>query len=122
MIYKLVQILEQSVEDLILVIRGKKVILDYDLAKRFGVARKVLHQIVERNPEMFPPDYVFQLTMEEAKSLEAKICRGKHVKCRPYAFTEPGISMLSSLLRSERAIEANIEIMRTFVRLREILA
>ena len=122
MIHKLVYILEQSVEDLILVIRGKKVILDYDLARRFGVTLKVLHQAVERNPEMFPPDYMFQLTMDEAKSLGAKKCRGKHVKCRPYAFTEPGISMLSSVLRSERAIQANLEIMRTFVRLREILA
>ena len=122
MTYILVCIPEHSAEDLILVIRGKKVILDHVLAKRFGVAIKMLHQTVKRDPELFPSDFMFQLTMDEVKELEAKKCRGKHVKCRPYAFTEQGISVLSSVLRSERAIQANIEIMRTFVRLREMLA
>ena len=122
MTYILVCITELSVEDLILVIRGKKVILDYALAKRFGVATRVLIDTVKRNPELFPSDFVFQLTMDETRALEAKECQGKHVKGRPYAFTEQAISVLSSLLRSERAIQANFEIMRTFVRLREMLA
>jgi len=114
--------LTESVENSILVIRGKKVILDYVLAKRYGVATRVLNQAVKRNLELFPPDFMFQLTMDEARALEAKECQGKHIRCRPYAFTEHGISMLSSVLRSERAIQVNIQIMRTFVRLRELLA
>jgi hypothetical protein len=122
MTYELVCISEQSGDNSILVIRGKKVILDYVLAKRFGVAIKMVHQTVKRDPELFPPDFTFQLTIDEVKALEAKKCRGKHVKCRPYAFTEQGISVLSSVLRSERAIQAHIEIMRTFVRLREMVA
>ena len=122
MTYELVCISDQSGDNSILVIRGKKVILDHVLAKRFGVAIKMLHQTVKRDPELFPSDFMFQLTVDEVKALEAKKCRGKHVKCRPYAFTEQGISVLSSVLRSERAIQANIEIMRTFVRLREMLA
>lgn len=122
MTYALVCISEQSGDNSILVIRGKKVILDHVLAKRFGVALKTLHQTVKRDLELFPPDYMFQLTVDEAEALEAKKCQGKHVKCRPLAFTEQGISMLSSVLRSERAIQANIEIMRAFVHLREMLA
>ena len=122
MTYELVCISDQSGDNSILVIRGKKVILDHVLAKRFGVAIKMLHQTVKRDPELFPSDFMFQLTMDEVKALEAKKCRGKHVKSRPLAFTEQGISVLSSVLRSERAIQANIEIMRTFVRLREMLA
>ena len=122
MTYILVCIPEQSVEDLILVIRGKKVILDHVLAKRFDVTIKMLHQTVKRDQELFPPDFVFQLTIDETRALEAKECQGKHVKGRPYAFTEQAISILSSLLRSERAAQANIEIMRSFVRLREMLA
>ena len=122
MTYELVCISEQSGDKSILVIRGKKVILDHVLARRFGVAIKMLHQTVKRDPDLFPSDFMFQLTVDEVKALEAKKCRGKHVNCRPYAFTEQGISVLSSVLRSERAIQANIEIMRTFVRLREMLA
>ena len=122
MTYKLVYIMEQSAEDLILVIRGKKVILDYALAKRFGVPTREVIQAVTRNPDLFPQDFVFQLTMDEARALEAKECQGKHVKRRPYAFTEHGISVLSGILRSERAVEANFQIMRAFIRLREMLA
>jgi len=122
MTYRLVYILEQSAEDLILVIRGKKVILDYALARRFGVATKELVQAVKRNPDLFPQDFVFQLTVDEVRALEAKECQGKHVKCRPYAFTEHGISVLSGILRSERAVEANFQIMRAFIHLREILS
>jgi hypothetical protein len=108
------------------------VILDRTLAKLYGVSTKVLNQAVKRNPERFPPDFMFQLTMDEANALESarsrsqivtlKPCRGKNIKYTPYAFTEHGILMLSSVLRSERAIQVNIQIMRTFVRLREMLA
>ena len=122
MTYKFVCISEQSEDNWILVIRGKKVILDHVLAKRFGITVKMLHETVERDLNLFPPDFMFQLTKDEAKALEAKQCHGKHVKCRPYAFTEHAISTLASLLRSERATQANHEIMRTFIRLREMLA
>src|SRR5262249_3638405 len=109
-----------------------KVILDRTLAKLYGVTTKVLNQAVKRNPERFPTDFMFQLTIEEARALELrrlrsqtvilKNSRGKHRKYQPYAFTEHGILMLASVLKSERAIQVNIEIMRAFVRLREIVA
>jgi ORF6N domain len=132
MTHELISIPEESVERSILLIRSQKVILDRALAKLYGVSTKVLNQAVKRNPERFPSDFMFQLTMEEAKALEPprlrsqivtlKNPRGKHLKYRPYAFTEHGILMLSSVLRSERAIQVNIQIMRTFVRLREMIA
>jgi len=134
MTHELISIPPESVERSILLIRDQKVILDRVLAKLYGVSTKVLNQTVKRNPERFPPDFMFQLTMEEAKALELtpdnlrsqnvtlKKPQGKHIKYRPYAFTEHGILMLSSVLRSDRAIQVNIHIMRTFVRLREILA
>lgn len=131
MTHELISIPEESVEHSILLIRGQKVILDRTLAKLYGVSTKVLNQAVKRNPERFPTDFMFQLTMEETRELEATVLRsqivtlkksqGKHIKYRPYAFTEHGILMLSSVLRSDRAIQANIQIMRTFVRLRELL-
>lgn len=130
MTHQLISIPEETVERSILLIRGQKVILDRVLAKLYGVSTKVLNQAVKRNPERFPSDFMFQLTMEEARefgspSLRSQIVtlkkpQGKHIKYRPYAFTEHGILMLSSVLRSERAIQVNIQIMRTFVRLREI--
>jgi hypothetical protein len=115
-------------------IRGQKVMLDRDLAYLYGVTTKVLNQAVKRHEDRFPEDFMFQLTMEEAKiwwtevrsgSLRSQIVtlkRGQHIKYRPYAFTEHGILMLSSVLNSERAVQVNIEIMRTFVRLRRLLA
>jgi len=130
MTHELIRIPEESVERSILLIRSQKVILDRALAKLYGVSTKVLNQAVKRNPERFPSDFMFQLTMEEARELEPKRLRsqivtlkkpqGKHIKYRPYAFTEHGILMLSSVLRSKRAIQVNIQIMRTFVRLREM--
>src|SRR5215217_4920119 len=130
MTHELISIPEESVERSILLIRSQKVILDRALAKLYGVSTKVLNQAVKRNPERFPSDFMFQLTMEEARELEPKRLRsqivtlkkpqGKHIKYRPYAFTEHGILMLSSVLRSKRAIQVNIQIMRTFVRLREM--
>ena len=135
MTHELISIPAESVESSILLIRSQKVILDRTLAKLYGVSTKVLNQSVKRNPERFPPDFMFQLTMEEAKAADSgatPILRsqivtlrkphGKHTKYRPYAFTEHGILMLSSVLKSERAVLVNIEIMRTFVRLREMLA
>ena len=131
MTHELVSIPAESVENSILLIRGQKVILDRALARLYGVSTKVLNQAVKRNPERFPPDFMFQLTMEEARALQQtrlrsqivtlKKPRGSHIKYRPYAFTEHGILMLSSVLKSERAVLVNIEIMRAFVRLREIL-
>ena len=132
MTHELISIPDETVERSILLIRSQKVILDRALAKLYGVSTKSLNQAVKRNPERFPSDFMFQLTMDEARVLESpglrsqivtlKKRQGKHIKYRPYAFTEHGILMLSSVLRSERAIQVNIQIMRTFVRLREILA
>jgi len=133
MTHELISIPADSVENSILVVRSQRVILDQTLAKFYGVSTKVLNQAVKRNPERFPPDFMFQLTMDEAKELDSmpgslrsqivtlKKSQGKNLKYRPYAFTEHGILMLSSVLRSNRAIQVNIQIMRTFVRLREIL-
>jgi hypothetical protein len=124
----------ERIERSILLIRGHKVMLDRDLAYLYGVTTKVLNQAVKRHKDRFPEDFMFQLTMEEAKiwwtgvrggGLRSQIVtlkRGQHIKYRPYAFTEHGILMLSSVLNSERAIKVNIEIMRAFVRLRQILA
>jgi hypothetical protein len=124
----------ERIERLILLIRGHKVMLDRDLAYLYGVTTKVLNQAVKRHKDRFPEDFMFQLTMEEAKiwwtevrgsGLRSQIVtlkRGQHIKYRPYAFTEHGILMLSSVLNSERAIKVNIEIMRAFVSLRQILA
>ena len=132
MTHELIGIPAESVEDSILFIRSQKVMLDRALAKLYGVSTSVLNQAVRRNPERFPPDFMFQLTMEEVKELETtreslrsqivtlKKPQGKHIKYRPHAFTEHGILMLSSVLKSERAIQVNIQIMRTFVRLREV--
>ena len=101
--------------------------LDSDLAAMYGVATKVLVQAVKRNSSRFPLDFMFQLTEDEDQSLRSQIVtlktgRGKHRKYRPYVFTEQGVAMLSSVLNSERAIEVNIEIMRAFVKLREMIA
>jgi hypothetical protein len=124
----------ERIEQSILLIRGHKVMLDRDLAYLYGVTTKVLNQAVKRHQDRFPEDFMFQLTMEEARiwwtevrggGLRSQIVtlkRGQHIKYRPYAFTEHGILMLSSVLNSERAIKVNIEIMRAFVRLRRMLA
>ena len=101
---------QRYIEQAILLIRGHRVMLSTDLAVLYGVPAKVLVQAVKRNIERFPEDFMFQLTP------------GEHAKYRPYAFTEQGVAMLSSVLRSPRAVQVNVEIMRTFVRLRRILA
>lgn len=116
----------ERVERAIILLRGHKVMLDADLAKLYGVTTKALNQAVKRNISRFPDDFMLQLTAEEATLLRSQIVtlkagRGMHRKYRPYVFTEQGVAMLSSVLHSERAIQANIAIMRTFVRLREMI-
>ena len=106
----------ESIEGSTFLIRSQKVILDLSVARLYGVSTRVLNQAVRRNAKRFPPDFMFQLTMEEAKS------QGKNMKYRPYVFTEQGIWMLSTVLKSERAVQVNIEIMRGCVRFREMAA
>ena len=119
----------ERVESLIHLARGEKVLLDADLAVLYGVETRVLNQAVKRNLSRFPADFTFQLTIEEADSLLRSRSqsvtlkkRGKNIKYLPYAFTEQGVAMLSSVLRSERAVQVNVAIMRAFVSLRRILA
>jgi hypothetical protein len=109
----------------ILLIRGHKVILDKDLAALYGVGTRVLNQAVKRNWARFPEDFMFQLTWEEVENPRSQFVIlkwGKNIKYLPYAFTEQGVAMLSSVLRSERAVRVNIEIMRAFVQLRQMLS
>ncbi len=100
--------------------------LDRDLAVLYGVETKALKQAVKRNLKRFPDDFMFQLTVEEARELlrsqNVTLKRGQHFKYLPYVFTENGVAMLSSVLSSEQAILVNIQILRTFTRIREILA
>ena len=115
----------ERIASAILLIRGHKVILDRDLASLYGVATKTLNRAVQRNRERFPDDFMFQLTAEEADQLRQPEASGPGHGGRrylPYAFTEQGVAMLSGVLNSPRAIAVNIEIMRTFVRLRQLLA
>ena len=113
----------ERIEKYILFLRGHKVMLDSDLADLYGVSTKRLNEQVRRNIRRFPADFMIQLTDQEANVLRSQIAtlkpgRGKHRKYLPYAFTEQGVAMLSSVLNSERAIQVNIEIMRALVRLR----
>lgn len=132
-----------QVERRIYLIRGEKVMLDADLAWLYGVETKVLNKAVKRNRNRFPTDFMFQLTQAEAEGLRLQIGTSKDAipdgtpglrfqfgtsktkrggrRYLPYAFTEQGVAMLSSVLRSKRAVHVNIAIMRTFVRLREML-
>ena len=101
--------------------------LDADLASLYGVETKVFNQAVRRNVERFPEDFMFQLTEAEAESLRSQIVtlnagRGRHAKYAPLAFTEQGVAMLSSVLKSKQAIQINLGIMRTFVRIRQVLS
>lgn len=126
----------ERIERSILLIRGHKVMLDEDLAALYEVELKVLNQAVKRNIDRFPEDFMFRLTAEEFDNLRyqsgtstlrsqivtLKTGRGRHRKYLPYAFTEQGVAMLSSVLRSKRAVQVNIDIMRAFVRLRQMLA
>jgi hypothetical protein len=114
----------ERIERKILLIRGHKVLFDADLAELYEVSTKTLNQAVGRNRNRFPSDFMFQLTESEYDILRSQIVtssRGGR-RYRPYVFTEQGVAMLSSVLRSERAVAVNIQIMRTFVKLREMLS
>ncbi len=118
---------QEVIERKIYLIRGHKVMLDNDLAELYGVPTKRLNEQVKRNITRFPSDFMFQLSDEEAVPLRSQIAtlkqgRGHHRKYLPYAFTEQGVAMLSSVLNSDRAIHVNIAIMRAFVKLREVLS
>jgi uncharacterized protein with ACT and thioredoxin-like domain len=117
------EIIELSIIQSIHEIRGIRVILDFDLAKRYGVETRALKQAVRRNIERFPLDFMFQLTKQEWSEL-ITICDKfngniKHSPITPYAFTQEGVAMLSGVLHSKKAIDANIKIMRAFVAFRE---
>ena len=113
-----------SVEAAILVVRGERVMLDRDLALLYGVTTKALNQGVKRNPTRFPPDFAFRLSRDEASRLKSQSVtsngRGGRRRSQPLAFTEQGVAMLSSVLRSPRAVAVNVEIIRAFVRLRRM--
>lgn len=118
---------DARVERAIYRIRNQNVMLDRDLAQLYGVPTKVLNQAVSRNRNRFPDDFMFQLTKEEFDNWRSQIVTSNvaakmGVRRRPYAFTEQGVAMLSSVLRSARAIQVNITIMRAFVQLREMLS
>ena len=116
---------QEVIEQKIYLIRGQRVMLDYDLARLYNVSIKRLNEQVKRNKKRFPEDFMFQLTKDEALSLRSQIAtlkRGEHRKYLPYVFTEQGVAMLSSVLNSERAIQVNIAIMRAFVKIRQILS
>ncbi len=118
-----------QVESKMFLIHGQKVMLNEHLAALYGVETKVFLQAVKRNLERFPDDFMFQLDAAEWKTLRSQIVTSNEKpagrggrRYAPYAFTEQGVAMLSSVLRSERAIQVNIEIMRAFVRLRQMLS
>jgi hypothetical protein len=118
-------LLSERLDSLIYEIRGQKVMLDRDLAALYGVETKNLNKAVRRNLDRFPADFMFQLTWEETESLRFQIGtlkQGQHIKYRPMAFTEQGVAMLSSVLRSKRAAQVNVLIMRVFVRMRAALS
>jgi hypothetical protein len=131
------------IESQVLVLRGHKVLLSQQLAGLYGVETRALNQAVARNMQRFPADFMFQLDVSDIDSLRSQIViedaerfdslgalrsqivtlkPGQHAKYLPYAFTEQGVAMLSSVLKSERAVAVNIEIMRTFVKLRGMLS
>ena len=114
----------ERIESRILLIRGRKVMLDSDLAKLYCISTKRLNEQVKRNIKRFPEDFMFELTPKETESLRSQIATSKRGGRRylPYAFTEQGVAMLSSALNSERAIQVNIALMRAFVKLRRILS
>jgi len=115
----------ERIEGLILLIRGQKVMLDADLAALYGVETKALTRAMKRNSSRFPSDFMFQLAKEEFDDLRRQSGTSSSWGGRrypPYAFTEQGVAMLSSVLHSQRAVQVNIQIIRTFVKLRRILA
>ena len=119
-------VLVERIEQSILLVKGQKVMLDSHLAELYGVETRMLLQAVSRNQNRFPEDFMFQLSEGEYRALRSQIVISKKGRggrrYRPYVFTEQGVAMLSSVLRSARAIRVNVEIMRAFVRLRRMLA
>jgi hypothetical protein len=115
---------QEIIEGKIFLIRGKKVIIDRDIAELYEVETRTLNQAVKRNIDRFPDDFMFQLTKEELKNWRSQIVTSNKenmgLRRTPYAFTEHGITMLSSVLNSQRAITVNIQVIRTFIRLREM--
>ena len=115
---------QETIESKILILRGEKAMLDSDLASLYNVKTKQLKRAVNRNLERFPEDFMFKLTKDEYQALRCHfgtLKRGKHAKYLPYAFTEQGVAMLSSVLNSKRAILVNIQIVRAFTKLRKML-
>ena len=117
---------EKIIEDMILLVRGVKVIVDRDIARLYGVSTKVLNQAVKRNIKRFPADFMLQMNEQEFKNWRSQIVTSNlsakmGLRRKPYLFTEQGIAMLSSVLNSEKAIQINISIMRVFVRLRHFI-
>lgn len=118
-------VVNKHIESMIFMIRDRKVMVDRDLADLYQVPTKALNQAVRRNPGRFPVDFVFQLTRAEKEELVTSCDRFrslKHSQNPPYAFTQEGVSMLSSVLKSDRAINVNVQIMRAFSRMQELLA
>jgi len=116
---------DEIISNQIYLIRNQKVMLDRDLAKLYDVETKVLKQAVKRNIDRFPEDFMFELKKQEDDSLRSQFVtlkRGEHSKYLPMAFTEQGVAMLSSVLKSQRAIMVNIQIIRLFTRLRKLLS
>lgn len=118
-------ICNDSIQEKIYLIRGHKVMLSHDLANLYDVPTKALIQAVKRNPDRFPDDFMFQLSEAEFRSLRSQIVtlengRGRYPKYRPYAFTEEGVAMLSAVLKSERAVQVSIGIIRVFIKLRQM--
>jgi hypothetical protein len=121
-----IRVAPDEIERAVRVVRGQRVMLDFDLARLYGVTTAALNQAVQRNTDRFPEDFAYQLTQQEVAGLMSQIViskggRGGRRKL-PWAFTEQGVAMLSSVLKSPTAVRVNVEIMRLFVRLRRLLA
>ena len=117
--------IEQSIDKLIYLIRDQKVMMDEDLSRLYQVQTKVLVQAVKRNLKRFPPDFMFQLSAQEYSVLRSQFVTSSGRigrRTRPYAFTEHGVAMLSSVLHSERAVDVNIAIIRTFIKMRQMIS
>jgi hypothetical protein len=116
----------KNIQSKIYEIRNQKVMLDFDLAAMYEVETKVLNQAVKRNLDRFPDDFMFQITREEYNSLRSQFVtlengKGQYSKYLPYAFTEQGVAMLSSVLKSKKAVQVNISIMRVFVAVKQMI-
>lgn len=112
----------EIIENRIFLIRGKKVMFDRDLARLYGAKTKNLNKAVKRNTDRFPRDFMFQLTESESSRFQfGTLKRGQNIKYQPFVFTEQGVAMLSSVLKSKQAIRVNIQIMQTFTKIREMV-